>query len=59
VILHLLSKLLSKQIRPGFIKILKPIPGIGQDVFKMNSFKTTDFGFRDFEIEKPSRITFQ
>ncbi|MDQ1296559.1 MAG: hypothetical protein QG611_537 [Bacteroidota bacterium] len=35
------------------------IPGIGQDVFKMNSFKTTDFGFRDFEIEKPSRIIFQ
>jgi hypothetical protein len=24
------------------------IPGVGQDVFKMNSFKTTDFGFRDF-----------
>jgi hypothetical protein len=35
------------------------IPGIGQDVFKMNSFKTTDFGFRDFEIEKPSGVTFQ
>jgi hypothetical protein len=34
------------------------IPGIGQDVFKMNSFKTTDFGFRDFEIEKPSIIPY-
>jgi hypothetical protein len=29
------------------------IPGIGQDIFKMNSFRTTDFGFRDFEIGKP------
>ncbi|MBN2634414.1 MAG: hypothetical protein JXR66_12705 [Bacteroidales bacterium] len=35
------------------------IPGIGQNVFKMNSFKTTDFGFRDFEIERPSKIIFQ
>ncbi len=35
------------------------IPGIGQNVFRMNSFKTTDFGFRDFEIEKPSVVVFQ
>ncbi len=35
------------------------IPGIGQDVFKMNSLKTTDFGFRDFEIDKPSIINYQ
>jgi hypothetical protein len=35
------------------------IPGIGQDVFRMNSFRTTDFGFRDFEIEKPSEVFFQ
>jgi len=35
------------------------IPGIGQDVFKMNSFRTTDFGFRDFEIEKPARVIYQ
>ncbi len=35
------------------------IPGRGQDVFKMNSFKTTDFGFRDFEIEKPATMTYQ
>lgn len=35
------------------------IPGIGQDVFKMNSFRTTDLGFRDFEIGKPSRVVFQ
>jgi hypothetical protein len=35
------------------------IPGIGRDVFKMNSIKTTDFGFRDFEIEKPAIIKYQ
>ncbi len=35
------------------------IPGTGQDVFKFNSFKTTDFGFRDFEIEKPARMIYQ
>jgi hypothetical protein len=29
------------------------IPGKGHDIFKMNSFKTTDFEFRDFEIGKP------
>jgi len=35
------------------------IPGIGQNIFKMNSFKTTDFGFRDFEIEKPVTMIYQ
>ena len=35
------------------------IPGIGQDVFKMNSYRTTDFGFRDFEIGKPGMIQYQ
>jgi hypothetical protein len=30
------------------------IPGKGQNIFKINSFKTTDYGFRDFEIGKPS-----
>jgi len=35
------------------------IPGQGQNIFKMNSFKTTDFGFRDFEIGKPAIVTFQ
>jgi hypothetical protein len=35
------------------------IPGTGQDVFKMNSFRTTDFGFRDFEIEKPAGMIYQ
>ena len=35
------------------------IPGIGYDVFKMNAFKTTDFGFRDFEMEKPATMIYQ
>jgi hypothetical protein len=35
------------------------IPGKGQDVFKMNSFRTTDFGFRDFEIEKPAGMLYR
>jgi hypothetical protein len=35
------------------------IPGKGQNVFKMNSFKTTDFGFRDFEIGKPGPVIYQ
>jgi hypothetical protein len=35
------------------------IPGRGQDVLKFNAFKTTDFGFRDFEIEKPDRMIYQ
>lgn len=35
------------------------IPGKGLDVIKMNTFKTTDFGFQDFVIGKPANITFQ
>lgn len=35
------------------------IPGIGQDIFKINSFRTSDFGFRDFETGKPSKVIFQ
>jgi len=35
------------------------IPGNGRDVFKLNSFKTSDFGFRDFEIGKPATMVFQ
>ena len=34
------------------------IPGIGQNVFKMNAFSTTDFGFRNFEIEKPATMIY-
>jgi hypothetical protein len=35
------------------------IPGVGENVFKVNSFRTVDFGFRDFEIGKPAVVTFQ
>jgi hypothetical protein len=35
------------------------IPGKGHDIFKINSFRTTDFGFRDFEIGKPAAVVFQ
>ena len=35
------------------------IPGMGQNVFKTNSFQTNDFGFRDFEIGKPGIVVFQ
>ena len=35
------------------------IPERGQNIFKTNSFRTTDFGFKDFEIGKPSVVIFQ
>lgn len=35
------------------------IPSNGRDIFKFNSFQTTDFGFRDFEIGKPEIIPFR
>lgn len=35
------------------------IPGQGRNVIKMNALKTTDFGFRDFEIGKPSITVFE
>lgn len=35
------------------------IPGKGQNIFKANSFRTTDFGFRDFQIGKPAVVVFQ
>ena len=35
------------------------IPGRGQNILKMNSFQTTDFGFRDFTINKPATVIFQ
>jgi hypothetical protein len=35
------------------------IPGKGNNVIKINSLKTTDFGFNDFQIGKPTTLTFQ
>jgi hypothetical protein len=35
------------------------IPGSGNNVFKFNSFRTTDFGFRDFQIGKPAPVLYR
>jgi hypothetical protein len=35
------------------------IPGNGYNVFKVNAFKTTDFGLRDFDFGKPETVPFQ
>jgi hypothetical protein len=35
------------------------IPGIGQNVFRANSFRTADFGLHDFEIGKPEIVAFE
>jgi hypothetical protein len=35
------------------------IPGRGSDIFKINSFSTTDFGFRDFETGKPDVVMYR
>ena len=35
------------------------IPGNGQNIIKTNSFSTTDFGFRDFEIGKPVPVLYR
>ena len=35
------------------------IPGNGENVFKINPTSTTDFGFQDFVLGKPSTIVYQ
>ncbi len=35
------------------------IPGNGRNIFKPNSYQTSDFGLRDFEIGKPGTVTYQ
>jgi hypothetical protein len=35
------------------------IPGKGYDIMKLNSYRTTDFGFRDFEIGKPDVVMYR
>jgi hypothetical protein len=35
------------------------IPGVGYNVLKLNSLKSTGFGFRDFEIGKPAIVMYQ
>jgi len=35
------------------------IPGMDHSAFKTNSFRTSDLGFKDFEIGKPAIVNFQ
>jgi hypothetical protein len=35
------------------------IPGVGDNIFKLNSFQSFDFGFRDFETGKPARVIYR
>jgi hypothetical protein len=35
------------------------IPGEGEDVFKTNTFDTTDFGFQDFDFGKPRTVIYK
>jgi len=35
------------------------IPGHGYEIFKLNSYRTTEFGFRDFEIGKPDIVMYR
>jgi hypothetical protein len=35
------------------------IPGIGQDVYKFNSFRTTDFGIPRIEVGKPELVNYK
>ncbi len=35
------------------------IPGKGTNISKFNAYRTNDFGFRDFNIEKPTTVTYQ
>jgi hypothetical protein len=35
------------------------IPGNGQNIFKLNSFSTRDFGFRDFQIGEPAPVMYR
>jgi len=35
------------------------IPGMGQNIFKTNSYQTSDFSLKDFEIGKPGIVAFQ
>jgi hypothetical protein len=35
------------------------IPGVGENIFRINSFQSFDFGFRDFETGKPARVIYR
>ncbi len=35
------------------------IPGKGKNISKFNTYRTSDFGFRDFETTKPTTVTYE
>jgi hypothetical protein len=35
------------------------VPGRGYNIFKTNAYKTSDYGFRDFEISKPGVVDYR
>ena len=63
--IHIGLGVLIKNVRFVFntfhfsISYYPEIPGRGYDIIKTNSFSTTDFGFRDFEIGKPMPVMYQ
>ena len=46
----------SFQISLAFYPV---IPGVGENIFKINSFQSFDFGFRDFETGKPAKVVYK
>ena len=34
------------------------IPGVGDNIFKTNAFKTSTFGFQDFDFSKPMIVPY-
>jgi hypothetical protein len=35
------------------------VPGLSTNLLKLNSLKSYDFQFRDFDLQKPGPVTFQ
>lgn len=41
------------------ISFFPNIPGMGRNVYQFNSYSTTDFGITDFEVGKPSVVSYR
>ena len=41
------------------ISFYPSIPGVGNDIFKINSFASSDFGFQSFELAKPRPVIYR
>lgn len=41
------------------ISFYPSIPGVGNDIFKINSFATSDFGFQSFELARPRQVIYR